>query len=270
MAKPTFSSPNLPTSCRLDNLDPICIGKRTTADAAVLKCHPTTVDGWCRKCGGHDGYRFIGLRGRAREPFVHRPIALHIQGTRYKCVECLQVWRHNATPATPVRAKISRSGLSWVLRALVVEHDIMSVIAAKLAVSWHTANSAILAEGHRQLINDETRFDDVSIIGVDEHVWRHTRRVDKYIIVIIDLTPISQGGGPSRLLEMVLGRSKQVFKQWLNTLPKEWRDGIDVVAMDGFPGFKTAATEELPDSAGVMDPFHVVNLAGENPSSSPA
>lgn len=32
--------------------------------------------------------------------------------------------------------------------------------------------------------------------------------------------------------------------------------------MDGFTGFKTAA-EELPDSAAVMDPFHVVQLADE-------
>ena len=33
--------------------------------------------------------------------------------------------------------------------------------------------------------------------------------------------------------------------------------------MDGFSGFKTAAAEELPDAIPVMDPFHVVRLAGE-------
>ena len=32
--------------------------------------------------------------------------------------------------------------------------------------------------------------------------------------------------------------------------------------MDGFTGFKTASAEELPDAATVMDPFHVVRLAG--------
>ncbi|BDB41120.1 hypothetical protein IWGMT90018_15660 [Mycobacterium kiyosense] len=32
--------------------------------------------------------------------------------------------------------------------------------------------------------------------------------------------------------------------------------------MDGFGGYKTAATEELPDATAVMDPFHVVALAG--------
>jgi transposase len=31
-----------------------------------------------------------------------------------------------------------------------------------------------------------------------------------------------------------------------------------VVAMDGFGGYKTAATEVLPDATAVMDPFHVV------------
>jgi transposase len=91
------------------------------------------------------------------------------------------------------------------LRALVIDHDTVSVIAAKLAVSWHTANSAVLAEGQRLLINDPTRFDRVSVIGVDEHVWRHTRRGDKYVTVVVDLTPISEGTGSARLLDMVAG-----------------------------------------------------------------
>ena len=45
--------------------------------------------------------------------------------------------------------------------------------------------------------------------------WRHTRRGDKYVTVIIDLTPIRDGTGPARLLDMVEGRSKQAFKTWL-------------------------------------------------------
>jgi transposase len=81
--------------------------------------------------------------------------------------------------------------------------------------------------------------------------------------VIIDLTPVRDKTGPARLLDMVEGRSKQVFKAWLAGRPKAWRDGIEVVAMDGFTGFKTAAAEELPDAVEVMDPFHVVRLAGD-------
>ena len=62
---------------------------------------------------------------------------------------------------------------------------------------------------------------------------------------------------------MVEGRSKQAFKSWLTERPQAWRDGVEVVAMDGFTGFKTATVEELPDAVAVMDPFHVVRLAGD-------
>ena len=81
--------------------------------------------------------------------------------------------------------------------------------------------------------------------------------------VIIDLTPIRDDTGPARLLAMVEGRSKQAFKTWLAAQPKAWRAGVEVVAMDGFTGFKTATAEELPDAVAVMDPFHVVRLAGD-------
>jgi len=33
--------------------------------------------------------------------------------------------------------------------------------------------------------------------------------------------------------------------------------------MDGFTGFKTATSEELPAAVAVMDPFHVVRLGGD-------
>ena len=95
------------------------------------------------------------------------------------------------------------------------QHLTVARVAEGLGVAWNTANDAVLAEGKRVLINDDHRFDGVRVIGVDEHVWRHTRRGDKYVTVIIDLTAIRDGTGPARLLDMVEGRSKQAFKQWL-------------------------------------------------------
>jgi len=145
----------------------------------------------------------------------------------------------------------------------VCQHLTVARVAEGLAVAWNTANDAVLAEGRRVLIGDPARFEAVTVIGVDEHVWRHTRRGDKYVTVIIDLTPIRQRSGPARLLDMVEGRSKQAFKQWLAARPQAWRDRVEVVAMDGFTGFKTAAAEELPQAVAVMDPFHVVRLAGD-------
>ena len=128
---------------------------------------------------------------------------------------------------------------------------------------WDTANDAVLAEGKRVLIGDPARFDGVTAIGVDEHVWRHTRKGDKYVTVIIDLTAVRAGSGPARLLDMVEGRSKQAFTTWLSERDQAWRERVEVVAMDGFTGFKTATSEELPHATAVMDPFHVVRLAGD-------
>lgn len=165
--------------------------------------------------------------------------------------------------AAAPRAKISRGGLGWALSAIVVDHLTVTRAAAGLGVSWHTANTAIIAEGRRRLIDAPDRFEGVTTIGVDEHVWRHTRLGDRYVTVIIDLTPARNKTGAARLLDMVEGRSKAVFKQWLAERPQSWRDGIEVVAMDGFAGFRTAAAEELPDAVPVMDPFHVVRLAAD-------
>ena len=39
-------------------------------------------------------------------------------------------------------------------------------------------------------------FRGVRVIGVDEHVWRHTPYGDKYVTVILDLTPIRDRRGP--------------------------------------------------------------------------
>ena len=62
---------------------------------------------------------------------------------------------------------------------------------------------------------------------------------------------------------MIEGRSKQAFSTWLSARPQAWRDGVEVVAMDGFTGFKTATSQELPQAVAVMDPFHVVRLGGD-------
>ncbi|MFT4217982.1 MAG: transposase [Micropruina sp.] len=62
---------------------------------------------------------------------------------------------------------------------------------------------------------------------------------------------------------MVEGRSKQALKTWLAERPagvaRQHRGGRD----GGVHRFKTATVEELPEAATVLDPFHVVRLAGD-------
>jgi len=180
------------------------------------------------------------------------PATLLITIRRYRCTGCGHASRQDTSRAAEPRAKLSRRALRWALEGMVCQHLTVARVAEGLGGSWNTANGAVLAEGRRVLIEDPHRFDGVRVIGVDEHCWRHTRRGDKDVTVIIDLTPIRDGTGPARPLDMVEGRSKQVFKTWLGERDTPWRDGVEVVAMDGFTGFKTATSEELPDAVAVM------------------
>jgi transposase len=259
----TFARPDLTTFCRLDELGLEVLGQRLEPDRAVLACRVVEADQWCRRCGCEGTPRDTVLRRLAHEPLGWRPTTLLVTIRRYRCTGCGHVWRQDTSRAAEPRAKLSRAGLRWALEGIVCQHLTVARVAEGLGVAWTTANDAVLAEGRRVLINDPGRFDGVQVIGVDEHVWRHTRRGDKYVTVIIDLTPVRDRTGPARLLDMVEGRSKQAFKTWLAARPEAWRAGLEVVAMDGFTGFKTATTEELPEATAVMDPFHVVHLAAD-------
>ncbi|MGO1581637.1 MAG: ISL3 family transposase [Actinomycetaceae bacterium] len=256
MPHATFVRPDLTTFARLDELGLEVVGQRLEPDRAVLECRVVEADGWCRRCGCEGAPRDTVTLRLAHEPLGWRPTTLLVRVRRYRCTGCGHVWRPDTTAAAEPRAKLSRRGLRWALEAIVCQHLTVARVTEGLGVSWNTANAAAL-------IDDPTRFDGVTVLGVDEHVWRHTRRGDKYVTVIIDLTGVREGTGPSRLLDMVQGRSKQAFKTWLAERPQAWRDAVEVVAMDGFSGFKTAAAEELPEAVAVMDPFHVVRLAGD-------
>lgn len=263
MPNATLDDCDLTKFCRLDELGLVATGQRLEPGRAVLSCRVVEPDDWCHRCGSHGTPRGTVIRRLAHEPLGWRPTTLVVTVRRYQCVDCAHVWRQDTTAAAEPKAKISRRALRWALEALVMQHLSVARVAEALAVRWNTANDAVLAEGKRLLIGDPARFDGVTAIGVDEHVWRHTRRGDKYVTVVIDLTPLRAGTGPARLLDMVEGRSKKAFKAWLAERDQAWRDQVEVVAMDGFTGFKTAAEEELPEATAVMDPFHVVRLAGD-------
>ena len=259
----TFTEPDLTTFTGLDGLGLRVVGQLVRPDEAVVACEVVAQDDWCRRCGCQGHVRDSTTRELAHAPLGWRPTILQVRLRRYRCSQCGHVWRQDLSAAAAPRAKLTKIALRWAVEGLVVAHLSMTRIAEALGVAWSTANKAVLDEGRRVLISDETRFDGVRVLGVDEHVWRHTRKGDKYVTVIIDLTPVRDGTGSARLLDMIDGRSKAVFKTWLNGRDKAWLDSLEVVAMDGFTGFKTATAEEIPQAVAVMDPFHVVHLAAD-------
>src|SRR5699024_6480173 len=103
--------------------------------------------------------------------------------------------------------------------------------------------------------DDPTHLDGVRVLGVDEHCWSHVRGRGKetYATILVDLTPVIEGTGSSRLLDVRPGRSKKVLATWLKERTPAFRDGIEVVTMDGFAGYHSATVAELPEAISVMD-----------------
>ena len=265
MPETTFTSPDLTTFLGLDALGLTAVGQHLTAKRAVIECRMPIgfEDPFCRACGAQGQARGTVARRLAHVPVGWRPTQLVVRLRRFACTHCRRVWRQDTSALAQPRARLTHAAVEWGLRALALECMSVSRVAAALGISWHTANNTILTSAQATLLDDPHRFDGVEVLGVDEHVWRHTRRGDRYVTVIIDLTPVRDRSGPARLLDVVPGRSKKVLKTWLAARDESWRGRVEVVAMDGFTGFKSAAGEELPQARAVMDPFHVVSLTGD-------
>ena len=82
---------------------------------------------------------------------------------------------------------------------------------------------------------DETRFQGVTTLGVDQHIWRHVspdRRGPKELTGMVDLTRHAHPRPgkllvKARLLDLVPGRSATVYKTWLKDRGDEFRAGYE-------------------------------------------
>jgi transposase len=238
-------------------------------ETTVLWCD-LLVDGpgRCPGCGIAGSYRDSVERRVSDVPVVGHPLELRVRLPRYRCVHdgCdREVFAHDSIRLARPGWSTTRRCAGFVLRRLAIDKATVSAVARELGRRWDTVNSiAVAATGELLLTAGPARLDGVRVIGVDEHKWSHVLGADAdgFVTVITDLTPVVAGHGPARLLDMVAGRSAAAMTGWLAERSPEFRAAVEIVAMDGFGGYKAAAVEALPDAVTVMDPFHVVALAG--------
>lgn len=198
---------------------------------------------------------------------MHAPIGLYgvrllVRVRRCECCDC-ECSRPDGISSIcrddriPTHAACRRAITSVVLDA----RSILSC-ARQLYCSWDTVNELVLTQARAALPADVHRLDGVTTPGVDGHVWRHTGKEERYVTVIVDLSP-RQNGRTARLLDMVKGRSEKAFATWLSGQSDQFRDGIRVVEMDAFAGCRKAAGRVVPRATEALDPFHIVALPGE-------
>jgi transposase len=111
---------------------------------------------------------------------------------------------------------------------------------------------------------DESRFDGVATLGVNEHIWHHVdprKRGPKELTGMVDLTRDDRGTTRARLLDLVPGRSGKAYASWLEERGDAFRKRVRVTGLDPFAGYKTAIDNKFEDGIAVLDAFHVVKLA---------
>lgn len=245
----------------------------TITDAAVddklttIFCAPVARDPRCPDCGREGRYRDTVVRPLTDLPVAGYPLILRVAVPRYRCTtaECGRaVFNQQLGELAAPRSSTTRRCARYVLRRLMIDRTTISAIAAELGLSWHTVSTiAMRATAALIAAAGPDRLAGVRIIGVDEHRWAPRRRgTEGFVTLIIDLTPVHDHSSPARLLDLVAGRSAAALTTWLSNQPPGFCEQVEVVAMDGFGGYKSAAVEVLPDATTVMDPFHVVALAG--------
>ena len=225
----------------------------------------------CHSCGvvAH-GHGRIDVR-LVDAPAMGRPVTIIWRKRRWVCPE----------PSCPVgsfveqdesialpRTKLTTRACWWAIGQLRREHASINGLRRQLGTGWRTVWESI-----RPLLEvadaDPSRFDGVTILGVDEHVWHHVStkpigdggRGPKELTGMVDLSRDQDGRTHARLLDLVPGRSGQAYQDWLASRGDTFREGVQVATLDPFHGYKNAIDDQLEDAIAVLDAFHVVKLA---------
>jgi transposase len=224
----------------------------------------------CASCGvvahGH-GRRTVRL---VDVPCFGRPVELVWRKRTWCCAEPTcpagSFTEQHDDLARP-RALLTTRACWWAIGQLRREHASVQGLARQLGTTWRTVWRSIqpLLEA---MDADESRFDGVMTLGVDEHVWHHVStkpedqggRGPKELTGMVDLTRDEKGRTRARLLDLVPGRSGAAYAEWLKARNDAFRAGIEVATLDPFHGYKNAIDDQLEDAVAVLDAFHVVKL----------
>jgi transposase len=200
-------------------------------------------------------------------PSFGRPVRVVWRKRTWGCLEPLcpagTFTEQDEDVAAP-RALLTVRACWWAVTQLRREHAWISGLARQLGTSWRTVWRSI-----RPLLQamdaNPTRFEAVTTLGVDEHIWHHVsikERGPKELTGMVDLTRDAKGNTRARLLDLVPGRSGAAYGNWLTQRGEAFRTRVEVATLDPFHGYKNAIDDQLQDAIAVVDAFHLVKLAG--------
>ena len=256
------------TICRTAEIGLTITGAADAGTFTIIDAAPVAVEGHCPDCTQPGKLRDHTVRRLVDLPVVGFPTRLHVRVPRFTCTnqQCRRKIFQASLNCANDGAKLTHRVTGWILQRLAIDRMSVAATAKALGVGWELVNQ-VAVDAYRKLVYDNPHhLEGVRILGVDEHVWKHTRKPGQpsnLVTILVDLTPLADGRGPARLLDIRPGRSADVLRTWLQERDPGFRSQVQVVTMDGFTGYATAVDQVLPQARKVMDPFHVVHLAAD-------
>lgn len=163
-----------------------------------------------------------------------RPVELVWRKRTWRCAEprcAVGSWTEQHDDLAAPRALLSVRSCWWAIAQLRREHASVAGLARQLGTTWRTVWRSIepLLEA---MAADPRRFENVTCLGVDEHIWHHvsTKRIDaggrgpKELTGMVDLTRDQHGCVRARLLDLVPGRLRRGLRRLAH---RAWR-GLSV------------------------------------------
>ncbi|HEY3477295.1 MAG TPA: ISL3 family transposase [Streptomyces sp.] len=221
----------------------------------------TAVEEFCRGCGVRavpHGRRPVRVRDL---PVAGRPVTLIWVKRVWRCAELrcsVRTWTE-ASEHIVARASLTERARAEACRRVGEDGHDVAAVAVEYGVGWHTIMRAVRDHG-RPLIDDPARLSGVSAVGVDETAFlaATASHATEFVTGIVDLT--GRSARAARLLDVVEGRSAKALSDWVSDRDRDWRDQIEVAALDPFRGYATALRTQLPAAVRVLDAFHVTRL----------
>lgn len=191
---------------------------------------------------------------------------------RWRCQQpaCPRSSFTESVPQIPARKRVTGRLRAAAGHAVALAGRTVAQAAADVGLSWPVVHAAFLDHATARLPDQPQ---PVAALGIDE-----TRRgkprftlntdtgtleqtADRWHTGFVDLT------GNQGLLGQVEGRSAGDAGSWLAARTQQWRDSVQVVAIDMCSAYRAAVREHLPHATLVVDHFHVVQLANDMVSS---
>ncbi len=190
-------------------------------------------------------------------PVSGRPTRLRWRKRLWRCHEpvCARQTWSEASAHIIARASLTERAKTAICEQVGRDGDAVAAVAREFGVGWQTAMNAVVERG-APLVEDLTRLDGVSALGLDETSWLRAcrRHPTLYVTGMVDVRS-------GRLLGVVQNRTAAAVSGWLAGRDQTWKAAIGTVTIDPYQGYASALVGHLDHATLVADHWHVIRLA---------